>query len=163
MGSEFVRRIASDILGRGQSAIRFNSNALDDINKAITRDDVRALIQSKSVFALAAKKNRSSNSKILKRKRDEGRRRGRGRRKGTMKARGMMTWEKKTRTQRMLIKELKKDHKLDTKEFSRYYGLVKGNIFPDKASLIRNLKSSGVDVSDAFMKGFNEKQKNRYK
>ena len=162
MGTDFVRRIASDLLGRGQSAIRFNPNAMEDISKAITRDDVRALIKSKSVFALEAKKNKSEASKILKRKRREGRRRGKGSRKGTLKARGTISWEKKVRSQRMLIKELKSGGKLGTKEFMRYYGLIKGNVFPDKASLVRNLKAGGVDVSDGFMKAFAEKQKKRY-
>jgi large subunit ribosomal protein L19e len=163
MSSTFVRRIASDLLGRGESAIRFNPNSKEEISKAITRDDVRALIHSKAVFALPMKKNQSANSKILKEKRDAGRRRGRGKRKGTLKARGTMSWEKKVRSQRALIKELKKQGKLDTKTFSKYYGLVKGNVFPDKASLIRNLKSANIEVSDEFITQLKEKQKERYR
>jgi len=108
----------------------------------LTKDDVRKLIQNGSIYAVKAKHNLSLNSKILKKKREEGRRRGFGRRKGTRKARGGISWEKKVRSQRAVLKELKKMGKIDSSNFKKFYLLIKGNAFPDKASLLLHLKES---------------------
>jgi large subunit ribosomal protein L19e len=163
MSIKFARRAAAEILNRGESAIRFNSAALEEIRKALTKDDVRRLIQNKSIYAIKEKHNLSINSKILKKKREEGRRRGFGRRKGTRKARGIISWEKKTRSQRALLKELKKMGKLDTASFKRFYMLVKGNSFPDKASLLLHLREHGVEINDEEKKRIDESLRARYK
>jgi len=163
MSIRFAKRIASDIMGRGESSIRIKPSAIEDAKKAITRDDIRKLIQNGSIFAVKAKHNLSMNSKILRKKRAAGRRRGVGRRKGTRKARGGITWEKRVRAQRMLLKELKKEGKIDTKSFSRFYSLIKGNMFPDKASLILHIRDSGIQISDDDLAKVNEVIKNSYK
>ncbi|MGB9732781.1 MAG: 50S ribosomal protein L19e [Candidatus Micrarchaeia archaeon] len=163
MSIKFARRAAAEILNRGESAIRFNKNALEEIKKAITKDDIRRLIQNGSIFAVKAKHNLSLNSKLLKKKREEGRRRGFGRRKGTRKARGGITWEKKVRSQRALLTELKKMGKLDSANFKKFYMLIKGNAFPDKASLLLHLKEHGITVTEDEKKKIDEALKMRYK
>lgn len=162
MGLKFAKRTASKLLGRGESAIKINPGAVSDAKKAITRDDIRALISNGSIYADKIKKNKSINAKMLKQKRDEGRRRGPGKRKGTRKARGGLTWEKKVRSQRMLLRELRGMKKLDTKSFNQFYGLIKGSFFPDKASLLRRLLENGVQLSDEEMKTISENAKKRY-
>jgi Ribosomal protein L19E len=59
MGVKLVRRVAADLLGRGESSIRLKGASIEDINKAITRDDVRELIKSGKVYALNEKHNLS--------------------------------------------------------------------------------------------------------
>jgi large subunit ribosomal protein L19e len=162
MSLKFVRRTAAILMKRGESKIRIAQSSLEDADKAMSRDDVRALIKNGKVYAVKAKKNRSMNSKILKMKRDEGRRRGPGRRKGTLKARGTISWEKKVRAQRFVLKELKLMRKLDNKSFRTFYLLIKGNSFPDKASLLRKITESGVSISEDDMKSINEKAAKRY-
>ncbi len=163
MGLNFAKRTAAKLLNRGVSAVKINPNAVDEAKKAITRDDIRKMIKDKSIYSTQAKKNKSVNSKILKIKRDEGRRRGPGKRKGTRKARGGMSWEKKVRSQRLLLRELKGMKMMDSAVFNRFYGLIKGNSFPDKASLLRKLAESGVKVSAEEMAKINENAANRYK
>ncbi len=162
MGIEFVKRVASEMLGRGANAIRFNPASLQDVDKAMTRDDVRQLIKDSKVFALAAKKNKSANSKVLRKKRAEGRRRGPGRRKGTLKARGTLLWKKKTRSQRFVLKELKTSGRVANEMFKKFYSLVKGNAFPDKASMIRHLREAGAEISDDDIKAIAVKASKRY-
>ncbi len=163
MGLNFAKRTAARLLNRGASAVKINPNAVDEAKKAITRDDIRKMIKDKSIYATQAKKNKSVNAKILKMKRDEGRRRGPGKRKGTRKARGGMSWEKKVRSQRLLLKELKDLDRMDNALFNKFYGLINGNSFPDKASLLRKLAESGVKVSAEEMAKINENARNRYK
>ncbi len=162
MSMKFARRAAAEILNRGESSIRFNKNALEEIKKALTKDDIRRLIQNGSIFAVKPKHNLSLNSKLLKKKREEGRRRGFGRRKGTRKARGGITWEKKVRSQRALLKELKKMGKIDNASFKKFYMLIKGNAFPDKASLLLHLRDEGISISDEEKKKIDEALKMRY-
>ncbi|MGC8662542.1 MAG: 50S ribosomal protein L19e [Candidatus Micrarchaeia archaeon] len=163
MSIKFARRAAAELLNRGESSIRFNKASLDEIKKALTKDDVRKLIKNGSIISLKEKHNKSLNSKELKKKRKEGRRRGFGRRKGTRKARGIITWEKKVRSQRAMLKELKKMGKLDSSSFRRFYMLVKGNSFHDKASLLLHLREHGINISEEERKNIEETLKSRYK
>jgi large subunit ribosomal protein L19e len=162
MSLKFAKRVGAEILNRGESSIRINPNAIEDVKKALTREDVRKLIKDGAVFAVKAKHNVSMNSKILRKKRSEGRRRGVGRRRGSRKARGGISWEKKVRVQRAMLKELKHMGKLDSANFNRFYMLVKGNSFHDKASLLLHLKDHGINISDDEKKIVDAAMKKRY-
>lgn len=149
MSIVLTRRIAAELLNRGESAIRIKSGALADVKKAITRDDVRALISSGSVYALEEKKNLSRYSEILREKRNQGRKRGRGRRKGTAKARGAtLRYEKKVRGQRRVLAALKKDSTITNMQYKKFYALVKGGNFVTKASLLGHIRAHGVTLTD---------------
>lgn len=164
MSIKFARRAASEIMGRGRSAIRIKPSALADAAKAITKDDVRKLITDKNIYAIPEKHNLSMNAKVLRRKRAEGRRRGPGRRKGSFKSRAGRTWERQVRSQRILLRKLKQMKKVDNKTFRHFYGLIKGNAFPDKASLLLHLsEQTGVKVSADELKKINEEVKALHK
>ena len=162
MSIKFAKRAAGQILNRGESSIRINQNSLQDAAKAITKEDVRALISNGGIYAIPAKHNVSMNSKTLRKKRSEGRRRGKGRRRGTSNARSGSLWEKKVRSQRILLKRLKLMGKLPTKDFQRYYKLIKGNSFADKSSLLMNLSENGIKVSAEELKQVNDYVKSLY-
>ncbi len=163
MTIKFAKRVASDLLHRGSSSIRISSASLEDAEKAITRDDVRRLIKSGGIFALKAKHNASSRSKILKEKRAEGRRRGIGRRRGTRQARRGISWEKKVRSQRTFLKKLKELQKLDTATFNTLYGQVKGNVYANKAALVIHLRDQGIVITDEEIKKINEEISKQYR
>lgn len=161
MTLKFAKRLAAQILNRGESAIRIKETEVEEASKAITREDIKRLVQNGSIFALKMKHNISRNAKELRKKRAEGRRRGFGRRKGTMKARGGITWEKKVRSQRMLLHELK--DKLESKDYMRFYKLIKGNAFANKASLLLHMKDEGIKISDEELKGAEKRISDSYK
>ncbi len=163
MGAKFVKRIASELTGRGENAIRLNSNAREEIGKALTRDDVRKLIKNGSVFALKERHNISLNSKDLRRRRSKGRGRGQGRRHGSAKARLGRRWKKKIRSQRLLLGILKSKGKLDRQAFKHYYALAKGNSFADKSSLLLHMSEEGIKLSESELKEINEEIKKAYK
>lgn len=164
MTIKFVKRAAGEILGRGETSIRLRATSLEEAKKALTRDDVRKLIKDGSVFAIPERQTLSSaRARQLKIKREKGRRRGIGRRKGTAKARAGRTWEKKVRSQRLLLKRLKEIGKVDRKTFRRFYGLIKGNIYPDKRSLMLHLEEEGVKIDADELKQINEYIKGTYR
>jgi len=162
MTIKFAKRVASEVLGRGENAIRIKKEAYADAEKALTRDDVKKLIKDGSIFAIEPKHNLSLHGKVLKIKRSKGRKRGYGKRKGTASARAGRVWERKVRSQRLLLKRLKEIGKLDSKTFRRFYLLVKGNAFPDKRSLLLHLDNEGIKVSDEELKQIEEYIKNTY-
>ncbi len=162
MSVRFAKRAASELMNRGVNSIRINPNAVEDAAKAITKDDIRRLIKSGSIFAIKEKHNLSTRSKMLRTKRAEGRRRGPGRRKGTYKARLGRVWEKKIRSQRQLLKLLNGSKMIDNKVYRQYYLLAKGNAFPDKASLILHLRNDGITLDEEQLKQVNEQIKKSY-
>lgn len=163
MGMRFAKRAAGAILNRGINAIRIKPEANVDAAKALTKDDIRKLIAKGDIYALKAKHNQSEGAKLLKQARSEGRSRGMGSRRGTRKRRIGRTWEKKVRSQRRLLKELKFMEKIDTKTFTHFYRQIKGNQFETKANLLLQLREHGVSISEDEVKKINEKVKAEYK
>lgn len=157
MSVKFARRIAGQILGRGENALKLRPESIEDIKKAITRDDVRKLIETGAIVAVKTK------GELHRKARPEKKKRGPGKRRGSSKARRGRVWEKKVRSQRMLLKRLKLMKKVDSATFKRYYLLVKGNAFPDKRSLLLHLSDDGIKVSDEEVKQINEYAKSTYR
>ncbi len=158
----FVKRVASDLMHRGVNSIRIAPASYKEVEEALTRDDVRKLIKSGAVLALKEKHNVSARSKRRRQKRSEGRSRGTGRRRGTRKVRQGVSWEKKVRSQRALLKKLKAMGRIDRKTFTALYGQVKGNAYADKATLLLHLAERGIRVSDEELKAINEEARKRY-
>jgi len=152
MSVKLTRRMAADLLSRGESGIKIKPGAIKDAEKAITREDVRNLIKNGSIYATKVKHNISAYSKVLKAKRIKGRRRGTGRRKGTLKARGTVEYKKRIRGQRRVLKALKSENIVDNERFKRYYALVKGGNFASKASLLSHILNDGVAIKEEKMK-----------
>jgi large subunit ribosomal protein L19e len=149
MSIKLTKRIASDLIGRGESAIKIKPDFTAQAKKAITREDVRALVKSGGIYAVKAKHNLSAYSKVLREKRIKGRRRGMGRRKGTIAARGgLLLYKKKIRGQRRLIKALKEEKSIDNIKFKKYYALVKGGNFATKGSLLSHIRNDGIVIAD---------------
>jgi large subunit ribosomal protein L19e len=147
MGIKLTKRIAADLMDRGVSSIRISQNATQEAKKAITRDDVRALIKNGSVYALAEKKVLSLHGKELHKKRVQGRRRGPGKKKGSQKARKEIEYKKVVRGQRRVLGALKDENIIDNEMFKKFYSLVKGGSFQNKASLINHIKDEGISIS----------------
>ena len=163
MTIKFTKRVAAELLGRGEGTVRVAPEAMDKAAKAMTREDVRSLVKEGGVYALKEKQNSRENAARLKERRAKGRSRGQGRRKGSLKARGGKRWEKHVRSQRLFLRQLKITGKIDNKQFRRYYMLIKGNSFQDKASMLRHLEEGGVKVEAAEVKAINETIAKRYK
>jgi large subunit ribosomal protein L19e len=148
MTIKLTKRIASDLLERGVSAVRIKNDSINEAKKAITREDVRVMIKNGGIYTITAKHNISAYSKVLKEKRKMGRRRGPGRRKGTSKARGVLEYKKKIRGQRRLLKTLKTEKLIDNTRFKTYYALVKGGNFVSKASLLNHIRNDGIAMDE---------------
>lgn len=125
------KRLAADILDCGVSHVCIDPTRIEEICKAVTRYDVRKLIDE----GVISKKNTSYHSrywarqnKIQKRK---SRRKGHGSRKGTPNARNnaKKMWMATVRLQRDLIHRLKQSKKISNQEARTLYLRSKGGFF----------------------------------
>lgn len=126
-----VRRIASEIMGIGESKIRFNPESLGKIEEALTREDVRALIREGDITAIAKRGVSRVRAKKKQAQKRKGRRSGTGSRKGTFSTRtgDKLAWMAKIRSQRKLLRRLVESGRVPEESSRKIYLMVKGNAF----------------------------------
>ena len=123
-----VKRRAADILGVGVNRIRLDKENIAKVEEALTRADVRNLLDEGTVYALPPRAGH--RSKKLPRKR-------RGSRKGQKKARegGKSAWMARIRSQRKYLSELLKSGELPPEHKHVVYMKIKGGAFRGKAAM----------------------------
>lgn len=125
------RRLAADILKCGKNRVRFDPDRLEDIKEAITKNDLRALINNGAI----TKKRLLSTSRFWARKRKEqkgfGKQKGPGSRKGKKTARlnPKRTWINNIRLQRNFIKLLRDKNIITSTTYHELYLKSKGSFF----------------------------------
>ena len=122
------RRLASKILECGLDRVWLNPDASKEIASAITREDIRGLIEKGTIKAKPVKGVSRGRARALAAKRKYGHRKGHGSRKGTKGARTPKKelWIKKIRALRRRLKELRADGTLDKSTYCRLYRKAKG-------------------------------------
>lgn len=122
------KRIAAQMLKVGEGRIWIDPKASEDIAGAITREDIRELIE-KGVIKKKQKKGVSrGRARERAMKKVLGRRRGHGSRKGTKGARRgkKRQWITKIRALRRRLKELREEGYVDRTTYRRLYNKAKG-------------------------------------
>ncbi|MGZ4863417.1 MAG: 50S ribosomal protein L19e [Halobacteriota archaeon] len=122
------KRIAAEVLNVGLSRVWLDPDKIADIANAITREDIRGLIEEGTVKARQAQgisRGRARGNDI---KRKKGHRTGHGNRKGGKHARTPKKhlWMRKIRAQRRTLRELRGDNTLDRTTYRRMYRKAKG-------------------------------------
>ena len=131
----------SRITGVGIKRIHFDSEHLDDITDAITRDDIRSLMTANTIKIKSLKgasRGRAKTKKIQKSKRGtkQGSKKGRkGARVGKKEV-----YVKKVRSLRHILKVAKDRKDITNKEFWSLYKKVGGNTVRNKAHLLTMIK-----------------------
>jgi len=128
------KRLAASILKCSPYRISLNPDHLEDIKEAITKIDIKGLINQGSIIRKPVKSTsrvRARKKAIQKRK---GRRTGHGSRKGKKTARlpKKENWKNKVRLQRKLLKELRDKKMLTTISYRELYQKSKGGFFRSK-------------------------------
>lgn len=140
-----ARRLAADEFKSGLSRVWVDTNSIDQVMEAASRQDIRELIR-RNVIQVKQKKG-NSNARLKKRvlQRSKERRRGPGSIKGTKYARFPRKdrWIKTIRALRDELRTMKKDKRIDAKTFRKFYIQVKGGNIHSRAQLVQHMKSSG--------------------
>lgn len=137
-----VKRMAASIMKCGITKVWIDPERIEDVSKAITREDVRRLIKQGAIKKRAEDKGENPEKKKKLEQKKRGRRRGPGSRKGAKGAReGEKTeWLKRVRAQRRVIKILRDKGVIDKNVYRKIYRLVKGGMFRSKKHLLTYLK-----------------------
>ena len=119
MDVSMQKRLAADILKVGISRVRIKPEELERVADAITRDDVKILIDEGAIYAV--KKKGIS-------KRERRKRKGPGSKKGKKGARAgkKELWVKKVRKLRWVLKVMKDRGEIDTKTYRKLRLWIKG-------------------------------------
>jgi large subunit ribosomal protein L19e len=135
--------MAADVLDVGKSRVWFDPDEQSEIAEAITREDIRDLVDQGTIRATDAKGNSKGRARERAEKRAYGHRKGPGSRKG--KAGGRKNskdeWVSRIRAQRRRLKELRDDGPLTATQYREVYNKASGGEFDDVARLeayIRN-------------------------
>jgi large subunit ribosomal protein L19e len=138
--------MAADILKCGNHRVWMDFDRLDEIAKAVTKDDIRVLIKGKAIKSRQIKGISSGRKKFIKKQKEKGRRRGHGSRKGAKYARFPKKdrWIKTIRPIRSYLKTLRDDKKINASKYRKYYMKAKGGEFRSKHHLETRLISDGV-------------------
>jgi large subunit ribosomal protein L19e len=140
------RRLAAQILKIGQNRVWIDPERMDDVEGAITREEVRKLIHEKIIDSLPEKGVSRSRAKIIREKKRKGRRSGPGSLTGAgyAKVTKKEAWMKKIRSLRRKLRELKTSRVITEATYSQYYRMAGSGRFQSIAELERNLKANDL-------------------
>ena len=137
------RRLAAQILKIGQNRVWMNPERMDDVEGAITREEVRKLIHEKVIVSLPQKGVSRSRAKVIHEKKSKGRRQGPGSYAGSPRA--IITkkeaWMIKIRSLRRKLRELKANRTITEDTYTEYYRMAGSGRFESIADLERFLKA----------------------
>jgi len=140
------RRMASELLKCGVNRVWVDPNRSEDISDAITRADVRILINSGAIVARQKKGVSRGRAEFEKAQKRKGRQSGHGSRRGRKGARkpSKERWMQSIRPIRLKLKELRDTGKIDPATYRIYYLKAKGGVFKSRSHLISHLKSEEI-------------------
>jgi len=137
------RRLAAEILKVGQNRVWIDPERMDDVEGAITREEVKKLIHEKVIASLPEKGVSRSRAKTVRRKKGVGRRKGPGSRTGSVRAKisKKEAWMSKIRSLRKKLRELKANRIITESTYRKLYGVAGSGKFESVADLERYLKA----------------------
>ena len=140
------RRMAAEILKCGVNRIWMDQDRLDEIAKAVTKDDIRILINGKAIKSRPIVSISRGRKNYAIEQREKGRRSGHGKRKGGKQARHPRKehWIKTIRPIREQLKILRNEKKISSSVYRKYYIKAKGGEFKSKHHLESHMLSDGI-------------------
>ncbi|HHH77887.1 MAG TPA: 50S ribosomal protein L19e [Thermoplasmatales archaeon] len=140
------RRIAAEVLKCGEHRVWMDPDEIEEVGKAVTRQDIRNLAKSGIIAARDKKGVSRGRARALHEQRKKGRRRGHGSRKGTAYARlpKKRRWILTIRPIRAYLKQLREENVITPSVYRRYYIRAKGGEFRNKNHLRTHLIMEGI-------------------
>jgi len=133
------KRLAADVLDVGKNKIWLDPDRQSDISEAITREDIRELVDEGAIRAQAPKGNSRGKARERQAKRSYGHQKGAGTRKGKAGAREdpKESWQSSIRAQRSHLRELRDDGEIDRSTYRDLYDKAGGGEFDSVADIDR--------------------------
>ncbi|KON31179.1 50S ribosomal protein L19 [miscellaneous Crenarchaeota group-15 archaeon DG-45] len=140
------RRLAASILNVGANRVWIDPEMVEDVEAAITRDEIRRLIKEGAIRAAPEMGQSRGRARALAAKKRAGRRRGPGSRKGgrhsvvSRKTR----WMTRIRALRRRLRALRERRIITASAYRGLYRKAKGGEFRSIAELERHISEQGL-------------------
>ncbi len=137
------RRLAAQILKVGENRVWMDPDRTDDIEAAMTREEIKKLTHEGAIKSAAVKGVSRGRARVLHEKRKKGRRRGLGTKSGSAYSRISRKegWMKRIRALRKRLRNLKDDKIIAVGTYRQVYKLASSGRFESVGDLERYLKS----------------------
>ncbi len=146
MSLKSQRRLAADILKVGEGRVWIDPNRTEDVEAAITREEIRRLIHEGVIQPLPKKGVSRARARVLQEKKKKGLRRGPGGKSGSARARisKKQAWMKKIRPLRKKLRELKARRMITESVYRQLYNMAGSGVFESIADLERYIRTRGL-------------------
>jgi len=140
------RRLAAEILKVGANRVRINPDRIEDVEAAITREEIRKLIHEGVIRAAPKKGVSRARARILHEKKKKGLRRGPGRRSGSARAEisKKKAWMSRIRALRKKLREWKVNRTITESSYRQLYSVAGSGTFASIGDMERYAKTHGL-------------------
>jgi large subunit ribosomal protein L19e len=140
------RLLAAKLLNVGEGRVWIDPDRIEDVEAAITREEIRRLIHEDIIQPLPKKGISRARARVLHEKKRKGLRRGPGRKSGSVRARvsKKQVWMKKIRALRKKLRELKTSRVITESVYRRLYNMAGSGVFESTADLERYIETRGL-------------------
>jgi len=140
------RRLAAEILKVGENRVWIDPERIEDVQMAITREEIKKLIHEGAIKKLKEKGVSRARARVIQEKKKKGLRRGPGSRSGAMHARisKKEAWMKKIRALRRRLRELKEKKIITVSVYRKVYKMAGSGSFKSIAEMERYLKANNL-------------------
>ncbi|MFQ5999294.1 MAG: 50S ribosomal protein L19e [Candidatus Bathyarchaeia archaeon] len=146
MSLKSQRRLAADLLKVGEGRVWIDPDRTEDVEVAITREEIRRLIHEGVIRSLPKKGVSRARARVLQEKKKKGLRRGPGGKSGSARARisKKQAWMKKIRPLRKKLRELKASRMITERVYRQLYNMAGSGVFESIADLERYIRTHGL-------------------
>ena len=150
MDLKVQKRIAADVLKCSQKNIVFDTSKLATIKEALTKADIRDLVNSNVITKKQVPAQSRSRARKIAVQKSKGLQKGPGSRRAKSKVRSKLheKWLNKVRLERSFIKELREKNKVTVSTYRNLYNKVKGNYFRNKRHIKLYLEEENLFVKE---------------
>ena len=140
------RRMAATLMKCGVNRVWMDHDRIEEIAKAVTKDDIRVLIKGKAIKNRQIQGISRGRKKYTARQKAKGRQRGQGSRKGGKYARlpRKQRWISTIRPLRVYLRSLRDTGKINRSTYRMLYQKAKGGEFRNKHHLHTYLESHRI-------------------
>jgi len=140
------RRLAAQILKVGEDRVWIDPNRIEDVEAAITREEIRKLIHEGVIKPIKEKGVSRARARAIHKKKKKGLRRGPGSKSGAAGARisKKEAWMKKIRALRRRLRELKAEKAITQTTYRELYIMAKSGKFASVADMERYIEDHGL-------------------
>lgn len=144
------RRLSARILKCGTNRIKFDTESLEEIKEAITKNDLRSLINNGIISKKATKSTSRFWARERKSQKSHGKQKGYGSRKGRKTARNhpKTAWMNRVRLQREFLKSLRNSKTISSTNYHELYMKSKGGFFRSLRHMKLYVAEKGISKND---------------